>query len=105
MERRDNEFPPYPAIAELPAGLTDDERHAFATKLIAEQGDGLGDYLFAAIRVVTDYDEQGRWLDMALLVQEIVGEPITLSYRACDRITAEDDDEPVPGEYTSRTIH
>jgi len=88
-------FPPYPAIEDLPAGMTDKERHEFAFRLLGEHGEAVGDYLFAAVRkACTSFtpDTPGlidRWSAMGELVEQIYGSPITLSYRACDRIKAE----------------
>jgi hypothetical protein len=83
------QFPPYPEVADLPDGLTEQERYEFAFRLMTEQGDEIGDYLFAAIHLAETPDLMGRWADMAELVEHIHGSPITLSYRACDRMAAE----------------
>lgn len=83
------DFPPYPTIIPLPVGMTVAEQYEFALQLIEQQQDRLGDYLFAAVRLAPDLATMERWSAMSSLVERIYGEPITLSYRACDRIAAE----------------
>lgn len=83
------DFPPYPTIMPLPAGMTVAEQYEFALQLIEHQQDRLGDYLFAAVRLAPDLATMERWSAMGSLVERIYGEPIALSYRACDRIAAE----------------
>ncbi|QBE91889.1 hypothetical protein DRN02_007585 [Sphingomonas paucimobilis] len=98
MTSTDQQFPPYPEIVDLPAGLTEHERYAFAFRLLEEQGENIGDYLFAAVRQATTPDLMVRWAEMAELAQQIYGEPITLTYRACDRMAAERLDRAAPIE-------
>jgi hypothetical protein len=76
--------------------LSQRERYEFAFRILSEQGERTGDYLFAALRQATSCDVSPatlelieRWLVMAKLVEEIHGSPVTLTYRACDRIKAE----------------
>ena len=87
-------FPAYPTVDELPAGFSEDELQAFASRIQAEQGEGIGDYLFAAIRLTEDIEMIERWALMAERVEALKGSPITLSYRACDRIAFEDGTRP-----------
>lgn len=88
-------FPPYPTIDDLPAGMTEKERYEFAFRVMAEQGDLLGDYLFAAVRKAgagrgkEAWALMDRWIAMSEMMVSIHGSPITLTYRACDRIKAE----------------
>lgn len=93
-----NGFPIDPIVDDLPAGMTEKERHEFAFRVIAEQGERLGDYLFAAVRQATsvrtnprDHALMERWFAMVDLIQQIYGDPIALTYSACDRIAAEKD--------------
>lgn len=83
------DFPPYPTIEPLPAGMTVAEQYEFALRLIEQHHDRLGDYLFAAVRLAPDLETMERWSAMGNLVERVYGKPITLSYRACDRIAAE----------------
>jgi len=89
MTPDDHQFPPYPQVEDLPAGLTERELHEFAFRLMTEHGEAIGDYLFAAVRQSRDTETTMRWARMAELIQQIYGSPITLTYRACDRIAAE----------------
>lgn len=89
MELAANGFPIDPTVDRLPFFESERERYEFALRVIGEQADRLGDYLFAALRQAGDNDLRSRWMTMTELMQEIKGEPITLTYRACDRIAAE----------------
>jgi hypothetical protein len=89
-------FPPYPTVDDLPAGMTEKESYEFAFRVMAEQGDRLGDYLFAAVRQAgagrgkEAWALMDRWIAMSEMMESIHGSPITLTYRACDRIKAEE---------------
>lgn len=84
-------FPPYPKVDRLPADLSERELYEFAFRIMAEQGDGIGDYLFAAIRTTKDHAAKGRWFEMIDRVQAIHGGRIGLTYAACERIAGEDE--------------
>lgn len=92
----DTGFPPYPKVADLPVNPSEEERFAFACKLIEEQGDLLGDYLFAAVRNALDPATMMAWANMSEYVATVHGGPIHLTYRACDRMAIEGDDGHMP---------
>ncbi len=90
-----NGFPVTFVVDDLPAGQSEKEQFEFAFRIMAEHGARIGDYLIAAIHQVSgaqpaDVSLVGRWIAMSELVEKIHGAPITLTYRYCDWLAAED---------------
>ena len=89
-----NGFPVDPIVDDLPEGMTEAERQAFAFRVMAEQGPRIGDYLHAAATQAlaqegADGDLFARWMVIIELMERLHGKPITLTYNACDRREAE----------------
>lgn len=87
--RDENGFPVDPDTEALPAFFNEGERLRFAFRLMEEQGDRIGDYIFAATRLAYRTPDFDRWVSLGELMGEILGKPLTLTYRACDRLAAE----------------
>lgn len=89
VERAVDGFPIDPDTEALPVFANEGERLRFAFRLLEEQGDRIGDYIFAATRLAYSSPDFDRWVKLGELMGEILGKPLTLTYRACDRLAAE----------------
>ncbi|MEH3120357.1 MAG: hypothetical protein PGN16_00020 [Sphingomonas phyllosphaerae] len=82
-------FPPYPEIKPLPPLPTKSDRLKFAFALVSEHGDCVADYIFAQFRHASTPAEMVRWDMLSQMIEEIIGQPLEVSYDVAARLAGE----------------